>query len=155
MLGRVGLLNGGACFIFALEKSENSVANIGPNNIVETGPFKPQPPLQERLNTLTMSLVQSADNDYLAYDLPELQDAQSIQRDGKLLPVELGQRLFVNLPAHATRIGNIQLRRARATAKLTYELFCHPADFDGTQTNRIIPTDRVLVTDPYFGLVNA
>ena len=110
----------------------------------------PFQPIQERLNAATMRLTQSARHDFLAYQVPEVNDSVAEARDGERLLKDLGQRAFVNSPSAADRLLRVALRRARATFKATYTL----SPRSDLRWLTLMPTDIILLSDPAFGLEN-
>ena len=131
-------------------EDRNSTATVTTRDIIEAGALIPFQPIQERLNAATMRLSQSARHDFLAYQVPEVNDAEAETRDGERLLKDLGQRLFINSPSAADRLLRIALRRARATFKATYRL----SPRSDLRWLSLMPTDIIRLSDPAFGLEN-
>ena len=121
---------------------------IGPDDIIEMLSATPAPSLSERLNAATMTLAQSAEHDYTGYSVPEFEDTDAINRDGRKLPRDMGGRPYVNCPVTAGRLIAINLRRARANTQYQYRIY--PGDDFALLS--LIPTDRIKLTDPNVGL---
>lgn len=126
-------------------------ANLTADNIVSTGEYRPQVAIQERINSVSMVLGQSADNDYQTYDLPAIEDSAAVADDGRLWHRSLGTRSFVAYPVAAMRLLRIQLRRARHEASLSLVVKTDPENFAGRAGTPILPSDRVTVTHPVLG----
>lgn len=131
-------------------EDRNSKAHITTRDIIAAGALIPFQPIQERLNAATMRLTQSARHDFLAYQVPEVNDSVAETRDGERLLKDLGQRLFINSPSAADRLLRIALRRARATFKATYTL----SPRNDLRWLDLMPTDIITLSDPAFGLEN-
>ena len=125
-----------------------ATVTIGPGDIIEMLSATPAPSLSERLNAATMTLAQSAEHEYTGYSVPEFEDTDAINRDGRKLPRDMGGRPYVNCPVTAGRLIAINLRRARANTQYQYRIY--PGDDFALLS--LIPTDRIKLTDPNVGL---
>ena len=127
------------------------VATLGEADIIEISEVRPAPALQSRYNAVTMTLAQSADNDFLPYDVPQSVDQQSLTRDDNFsLPQDAGQRTFVNSPIAALRLQAIMLRRLRPS--MTISLRVMPGD--NLQRMTLKPADRLSLTHSEYGFDN-
>ena len=119
-------------------------------DIISTDEILIAPPYRDRINAAVMGLVQSSENDYTTYELPEFIDTDAMERDGSKLSVDLGTRAFVRDPRRAQQLVAVELKKARARATYTYTL-APGATFDKLTW---APGDIVGVTDSETGLSN-
>ena len=131
---------------------------LGDADIIETGEIRPAPALQDRSNAMTMGLVESAEHDYTAYEMPKFVDADGLARDRRELLTEMGSRAFVNHPARAQMLMAIAMRRSRGQAIHSYRVRRgDPAGATVADRNAnflLVPGERILVTDSEAGLVS-
>lgn len=140
----------GGIFYFRPGASRTPTLTITPDDIEAVVSVEPAPPLQQRINAVSFGLRQSREHDWLELTLPEYVDADAVNRDRRKLPTSLASLEFITSAVQALRLTAQLLRRARATA--TYTMRVKP--YSGFANMRLIPTDRVLVTCPQYGLTN-
>ena len=88
--------------------------NITEEDTVRIAETQTGPTATDRVNSVTMSINQSRDHDYTAYDVPEVIDTDALSRDeDQESPKNLGHRLFIDSPVWATWLSYIALREAR------------------------------------------
>lgn len=93
--------------------------NLTEEDTVSMGDIQTGPSLQDRINAVTMTVEQSLDHDYLQYDLPEVRDPDAFTRDrNQYLPLDTGQRLFIDGPVRAAWMAYIALRDARGSMRI-------------------------------------
>ena len=123
---------------------------IDAGDIIARGNDKAAPSLSDRVNSGFMRIAQSRSHDFTQLALPEFRDDQAIIQDGRKLPKDFQTRPFICCPVVGGRLLAIMLRRARANK--TYQRRITPgANFDNL---RLIPTDRITLDDPEYGLDN-
>lgn len=126
--------------------------NLTEQDVMEMGAVQTGPALQDRVNTITMTVQQSRDHEYLAYDLPEIRDPDAFTRDlNTHLPLDTGERLFIDGPIRAAWLGYIALREARGSMRTSVRLF------SGTETEPftylgILPGQWVNFSNAEIGL---
>ena len=106
---------------------------------------------QERINAATMTLNQSADHQYLEYEVPEIVDAHSLVQDqNQKQSVDLGAPLGVNLPVKASWLLTVALRRLRDSKQLAIVVF---PGFEGNPYAYfgLLPGDWVTLTVAEYG----
>ena len=115
--------------------------------------FEPGPSEGTRRNSLTASLLQDRDNDWLETPCPVVDDDAAIAADGRKLPHNAGVLRFVTSQKQAARVLAIMMRRRRATgvARLTLA----PGRFEGDWSNLSIAAgDRVNLSLNSFAMTN-
>jgi len=137
-------------YIFRPGADRAATVTLNEENIVAVEEVSPAPSLQDRINSATVTLSQSRDHDWLNYGVPEVVDQPALTRDGERLPVDFQTTPFVADPLTGARLLAIALRRARGSATFSYRVM--PGDM--FELFGLIPTDRVLVNDSNYGLVN-
>ena len=124
--------------------NRDPVDTIDKNNSVPNAPQGMSPPLEIRINSATVTLAQSALDNYQPVILPEILDQPSIDNDGEIFHRDLGTRTFVNNPVSLARLATIWLRIARSARKFPRSV--QPGDY-GVRFDRS-PTDRVILDIP-------
>lgn len=138
----------GGVLYFRPGADRTSAADLTEDDLLGIEGVRPAPALQSRINALSMSLFQSKDNDFLEYDVPEIEDSPALSRDDNhYLPQNTGQRLFVNGPVDAARLMTIGLRRNRTSMTLSVRI--KPGD--NLERFSLIPSDIVTLTLPEYG----
>lgn len=97
--------------------------NLDETDTVSMGPIQTAPALQDRLNALSMSILQSRDHKYLPAKIPVVEDTDAFDRDGEYyLPLDIGQRMFIDGPIRAAWMTYIGLREARGSMRIPVTL---------------------------------
>ena len=130
-----------------IPNSEGTAFNVD-DNMLEFIGAQPAPALSDRVNVISMTLLQSSAHNWLPTDLEAVEDTTSITRDGRRLRRGLGERRFISNPWTARRLMAIALRRARASATYSYRL----APGSNYENLSILPGSLLLVTDRTRGL---
>lgn len=125
-----------------------SVATIDDDLIITVDEARPAPALGERVNQVTAAIAQSAENDWLEWRVPAVDDAAAQARDGETLASNLGTRAFIAYPDAIGRVLTTALRRGRAAA--TWTMTVRPGD--ELEMMGIRPADFVRATEPTTGL---
>ena len=120
-------------------------------SVVGTGAYRAQPALQDRINTVTLTLAGSETAEYLEQSLPEYTDNSAYRRDGVHLRRDLGSWDFVYAIPVAQRLRAILLRRMQHLAELEYVI----APGDDFANLDLKPTDIVTVSDKLLGFNRA
>ena len=123
---------------------------IGPEDIIERGTDVAAPALSDRINAGSMRIAQSCAHDFTELALPEFKDDQAILRDGEKLLKDFRVRSYVTCPVAGGRLLAVMLRRARANKIYSRQI----TPGDRFERLNLIPTDRVLLNDPEYGLDN-
>ena len=123
---------------------------IGPEDIIERGTDVAAPALSDRINSGSMRIAQSCVHDFTELALPEFKDDEAILRDGQKLPKDFRVRPYISCPVAGGRLLAIMLRRARANKVYSRQI----TPGDRFERLNLIPTDRVMLSDPEYGLVD-
>jgi len=144
--GRV-VLDGGRLF-FTPGSDTNPVA-VFDNSTGDTVSATPSPRLTERINAATMGLSESRVHRFRPWnDGAEIQHRPAINRDGRKLCRDLGDRPFVTSPTRAAILLTILLRAADANAVYTRRERIR----DNAEALSIRPGQRVVLNDPLRNL---
>ena len=123
---------------------------IGPEDIIERGTDVAAPALSDRVNAGTMRIAQSKAHDFTELALPEFKDDDAILRDGRKLLKDFRNRPYICCPVAGGRLLAIMLRRARANKIYSRQI----TPGDKFEHLGLIPTDRITLNDPEYGLNN-
>ena len=136
-----------------------AVATIGDDDIIERGEYNVAPLAAERSNIYNMTLAQSSEmssdgtrgHDYNESTL-YFEDTQSLALDGnRKLPVDLGERRFVNDMVSGGHLMATSARLARVNTKLAYRVRPGPPG-DPYKFCRVKPSDVILLNDSKEGI---
>ena len=129
---------------------EPTVAAVihGDDVIIERYEFLPEPPINQRTNTLTGQIAQSSQHDYTEYSLPEIQDSGAVARDGQVLQQNFGARELVADPIVAARNTTIELRRNQAALVVSYRI----SPGDTLAYLDLKPGDVITWSDSYYDI---
>lgn len=118
--------------------------------IIAPGTINTSPSVQDRVNAISMSLIQSSVSDYKPQDIKSLQDEETIQNRDHCLCLwqNIGVRRFVVNPISAGRLMWISLYRSRGLRSCTYTVSPGP----NLEFLNVIPGDIANVNDPYLGV---
>ena len=147
--GSVIDVNGKHVFRPGAERTPVSSAIDTTEDVVEMVSIQPAPAMEDRVNALNVTLRQSSVHRWTKLSLLPYVDTAAETRDGRRLTKSINAR-FVSDPIAGGRLQAIALRRARASAIYRYRL--RPGN--SLEWSRLVPTDRVMMTDLENGLSN-
>ena len=129
-----------------------AVLSIGDAQIIEPPVARPWPSLQERVNALTGEIPQSTQHDWSALSLPQVPETVTTAALARAGGKRSGHARLAYLsdPLAAGRLLIVNLRRGQESLRL--ELVVTPGET--FQRTGLIPTDRVLLTNSEYGLVD-
>ena len=118
--------------------------------IIQPPSIKVAPNVQDRINAISMSLLQSSDSDYKSQDLRTLTDNDTIQNRDNCIVLwqDLGQMRFVVNPISAGRLMWIAIKRSRGMLACSYIVSPGP----NLEFLNIIPGDIARVVDEDAGI---
>ena len=99
----------------------------------------------ERVNGIRMGITQSADHDYIEFDVPKITDTVALARDRRGHTVDLGSRPSINYPVIAAWLMQVNLRKARDRIVVSLDVFHGPEDTPFAYYG-LIPGDWVTLT---------
>ena len=105
---------------------------------------------RSQTNSISMSLAQNEHDDFLPIDIRPYDDQALIERDGQLLPTDLGKRAFVTSPSTVIRLLAQRLRLNRLTRHHSYKL----TPRDDFSLMGLIPSDIVVLNDSIANINN-
>ena len=130
-----------------------ALLSIGDAQIIEPPVARPWPALQERVNALTGEIPQSSQHDWSTLSLPQVPETvapAALERAGGKRSGHV-RLAFITDPLAAGRLLAVNLRRGQESLRV--QLVVMPGNtFEHTG---LIPTDRVLLTNAEYGLVQA
>ena len=130
-----------------------ALLSIGDAQIIDPPIARPWPALQERVNALTGEIPQSAQHDWSSLSLPQVPESvtpAALERAGGKRSGHV-RLAYISDPLAAGRLLAVNLRRGRESLRI--QLVVLPGEtFERTG---LIPTDRVLLTNSEYGLVQS
>ena len=130
-----------------------SLLSIGDAQIIEPPVARPWPALQERVNALTGEIPQSAQHDWSSLSLPQVPESvtpAALERAGGKRSGHV-RLAYISDPLTAGRLLAVNLRRGQESLRI--QVVVTPGEtFERTG---LIPTDRVLLTNSEYGLVQS
>ncbi len=144
------VVESGGRYFFRPGADRPATWRIGPGDIVRSGDVQVAPAFGQVFNSARMTLAQSSEHEFRKYSVPTQTDADAVARHGQTLERDLGTRPFVSGPITAARLLAVQLRRSQLTKTFSYRL--KPGE--NLEFWNMLPADRVLITDPNYGLVD-
>ena len=99
----------------------------------------------ERVNGIRMGITQSADHDYIEFDVPKIVDTVALARDRRAHTVDLGSRPSINYPVKAAYLNQVHLRKARDRIVVSLDVF-HGPEATPFAYYGLIPGDWVTLT---------
>ena len=125
--------------------------NLDEDDLISIDTIQTGPALQDRINAASMSIDQSVDHDYAEFDVAEIVDQASLDRDGgHKLTQYLGSRPGVKHPVKAMWLLTVALRQARNSMRVAATLF---PGFDGNPYAyfALIPGEWVTLSVDEYG----
>ena len=125
--------------------------NLDEDDLISIDTIQTGPALQDRINAASMSIDQSVDHDYAEFDVAEIVDQASLDRDGgHKLTQYLGSRPGIKHPVKAMWLLTVALRQARNSMRVAATLF---PGFDGNPYAyfALIPGEWVTLSVDEYG----